>query len=81
MSFNILKFLSYNNNYILIQSFPPSVIKTIVIQNELIDEVEKDEPVKKKAKGNRNPDVDTSFLPDRDREEEENKLREELRQV
>jgi protein FAM50 len=65
----------------LIQSFPPSVIKTIVIQNELIDEVEKDEPVKKKAKGNRNPDVDTSFLPDRDREEEENKLHEELRQV
>lgn len=25
--------------------------------------------------------MDTSFLPDRDREEEENKLREELRQV
>jgi protein FAM50 len=37
--------------------------------------------LKKKAKGNKNPDVDTSFLPDRDREEEENKLREELRQV
>ncbi len=37
--------------------------------------------MKKKAKGNKNPDVDTSFLPDRDREEEENKLREELRQV
>ncbi|XP_021568296.1 protein FAM50A-like isoform X2 [Carlito syrichta] len=28
----------------------------------------------------KNPDVDTSFLPDRDREEEENRLREELRQ-
>ncbi|XP_012231069.1 protein FAM50 homolog [Linepithema humile] len=28
----------------------------------------------------KNPDVDTSFLPDREREEEENKLREELRQ-
>ncbi|KAL2791279.1 protein FAM50B [Daubentonia madagascariensis] len=27
----------------------------------------------------KNPDVDTSFLPDRDREEEENRLREELR--
>ncbi|XP_042536293.1 protein FAM50B [Dipodomys spectabilis] len=27
----------------------------------------------------KNPDVDTSFLPDRDREEEENQLREELR--
>lgn len=28
----------------------------------------------------KNPDVDTSFLPDREREQEENKLREELRQ-
>ncbi|CAG2188422.1 FAM50 [Mytilus edulis] len=28
----------------------------------------------------KNPDVDTSFLPDRDREEEENKLREQLRE-
>lgn len=28
----------------------------------------------------KNPDVDTSFLPDREREEEENQLREELRQ-
>lgn len=28
----------------------------------------------------KNPDVDTSFLPDREREERENKLREELRQ-
>ncbi|XP_014207756.1 protein FAM50 homolog [Copidosoma floridanum] len=36
------------------------------------------EPVVKKIK--KNPDVDTSFLPDREREEEENKLREELRQ-
>lgn len=35
-------------------------------------------PAKKKIK--KNPDVDTSFLPDRDREEEENRLREELRQ-
>uniref|UniRef100_A0A8C9TTV8 Family with sequence similarity 50 member A n=1 Tax=Scleropages formosus TaxID=113540 RepID=A0A8C9TTV8_SCLFO len=38
-----------------------------------------DVPVKKKKLG-KNPDVDTSFLPDRDREEEENRLREELRQ-
>ncbi|XP_047737182.1 protein FAM50A-B isoform X3 [Hyalella azteca] len=40
---------------------------------------EKDE---KKKKGGifKNPDVDTSFLPDREREEEENRLREELRQ-
>ncbi|KAK1898205.1 Protein FAM50A [Dissostichus eleginoides] len=36
-------------------------------------------PTKKKKLG-KNPDVDTSFLPDRDREEEENRLREELRQ-
>ncbi|XP_029169511.1 protein FAM50 homolog [Nylanderia fulva] len=36
------------------------------------------ETVVKKIK--KNPDVDTSFLPDREREEEENKLREELRQ-
>ncbi|KAF7990799.1 hypothetical protein HCN44_000604 [Aphidius gifuensis] len=34
-------------------------------------------PAKKVKK---NPDVDTSFLPDREREEEENRLREELRQ-
>ncbi|CAG9810768.1 unnamed protein product [Chironomus riparius] len=36
------------------------------------------EPVKKKIK--KNPNVDTSFLPDREREEADNKLREELRQ-
>ncbi|KAG5669083.1 hypothetical protein PVAND_016982 [Polypedilum vanderplanki] len=36
------------------------------------------EPVKKKIK--KNPNVDTSFLPDREREEAENKLREQLRQ-
>lgn len=35
-------------------------------------------PITKKIK--KNPDVDTSFLPDREREEEENRLREELRQ-
>lgn len=38
-----------------------------------------EEPPKKRKLG-KNPDVDTSFLPDRDREEEENRLREELRQ-
>ena len=37
------------------------------------------EPLPKKIR--KNPDVDTSFLPDRQREEEENQLREELRQV
>lgn len=40
--------------------------------------LQRDEPVIKKIR--KNPDVDTSFLPDREREEEENKLREELRQ-
>uniref|UniRef100_A0A3P8UNI9 Family with sequence similarity 50 member A n=1 Tax=Cynoglossus semilaevis TaxID=244447 RepID=A0A3P8UNI9_CYNSE len=39
---------------------------------------EDDVPPKKKL--GKNPDVDTSFLPDRDREEEENRRREELRQ-
>ncbi|XP_077457982.1 protein FAM50A [Stigmatopora argus] len=48
---------------------------------EEVEEEEEQEylPVKKKKLG-KNPDVDTSFLPDRDREEEENRLREELRQ-
>ncbi|KAJ8047213.1 Protein FAM50-like [Holothuria leucospilota] len=44
----------------------------------LKDDVE-EKPVKKKRIG-KNPDVDTSFLPDRDREEEEKKKREALRQ-
>lgn len=35
---------------------------------------------KKKLKITKNPDVDTSFLPDREREEEEKALREQLRQ-
>lgn len=39
-----------------------------------------DEPVLPRKKVRKNPDVDTSFLPDRDREEDENRLREELRQ-
>ncbi|XP_046919507.2 protein FAM50 homolog [Dermatophagoides farinae] len=39
-----------------------------------------DEPQNKKRKMMKNPDVDTSFLPDRVREEEENRLREQLRQ-
>lgn len=42
------------------------------------ENVQSNSPVIKKIK--KNPDVDTSFLPDREREEEENKLREELRQ-
>ena len=41
----------------------------------------KDEPESKKKRFGKNPNVDTSFLPDVDRDEEENKLRESLRQV
>uniref|UniRef100_M3Y1A3 FAM50A/XAP5 C-terminal domain-containing protein n=1 Tax=Mustela putorius furo TaxID=9669 RepID=M3Y1A3_MUSPF len=43
------------------------------------EELEREEVTTKKRKLGKNPDVDTSFLPD-DREEEENRLREELRQ-
>lgn len=39
-----------------------------------------DVPCKKKKIG-KNPDVDTSFLPDKEREDEENQMREQLRQV
>jgi len=35
---------------------------------------------RRKKKFGKNPDVDTSFLPDRDREDEDNMLREQLRQ-
>ncbi|KAF6201521.1 hypothetical protein GE061_003912, partial [Apolygus lucorum] len=41
------------------------------------EEEEEEVPVKKIRK---NPEVDTSFLPDREREEQETRLREELRQ-
>ncbi|KAJ1967672.1 hypothetical protein H4R35_006643, partial [Dimargaris xerosporica] len=37
-------------------------------------------PPAKKIKFNKNPDVDTSFLPDRERDEKERQVREELRQ-
>ena len=36
---------------------------------------------KRKKKFGKNPDVDTSFLPDRDREDEDNMMREKLRSV
>lgn len=39
-----------------------------------------DEKPAKRAKSRKNPNVDTSFLPDREREEEERRQREELRQ-
>ncbi len=45
------------------------------------DEEEKGEPELKRKRFGKNPDVDTSFLPDVERDEEENKLRETLRQV
>ncbi|XP_063427902.1 protein FAM50A-B-like [Mytilus trossulus] len=48
-------------------------------EEEEIIEIPKADTGKKKRLG-KNPDVDTSFLPDRDREEEENKLREQLRE-
>lgn len=37
-------------------------------------------PVVKKSKFGKDPNIDTSFLPDREREEEERRVREELRQ-
>lgn len=55
---------------------PPPPKKWITSDNEEDDDMAA--PIKKKVR--KNPDVDTSFLPDRDREEGENRLREELRQ-
>uniref|UniRef100_A0A674HEZ3 Protein FAM50A n=1 Tax=Taeniopygia guttata TaxID=59729 RepID=A0A674HEZ3_TAEGU len=49
-------------------------------EEEEEEEAEAPEEAPKKRKLGKNPDVDTSFLPDREREEEENRLREELRQ-
>ncbi|XP_011418059.3 protein FAM50A [Magallana gigas] len=51
-------------------------------EEEVEEEIPKEEVevTGKKKRLGKNPDVDTSFLPDRDREEEENKLREQLRQ-
>ncbi|CAN7994041.1 unnamed protein product [Ixodes pacificus] len=46
-------------------------------QDEEADEEDGEPPIKRKL--GKNPDVDTSFLPDRDREEDEKGLREELR--
>uniref|UniRef100_A0A8C2XCM3 Family with sequence similarity 50 member A n=1 Tax=Cyclopterus lumpus TaxID=8103 RepID=A0A8C2XCM3_CYCLU len=46
----------------------------------LLQMLHRHEEVSRKKYLGKNPDVDTSFLPDRDREEEENRLREELRQ-
>ncbi len=43
------------------------------------DDGDEDKP-SKRAKSRKNPNVDTSFLPDREREEAERRQREELRQ-
>lgn len=43
------------------------------------EEVSEDGPPSKKGKFRKNPNVDTSFLPDREREEAERKERERLR--
>ncbi|XP_071657392.1 protein FAM50A [Patagioenas fasciata] len=48
-------------------------------EEEPEEEEAPEEPPKRRKLG-KDPCVDTSFLPDRDREEEENRLREELRQ-
>ena len=50
------------------------------VEPEEEDEGE-DGPELKRKRFGKNPDVDTSFLPDVERDEEENKLREKLRQV
>lgn len=61
---------------------PPKVIQKPKIEDDSESSSDKkwteQEPAKKKIK--KNPNVDTSFLPDREREEAENKLREQLRQ-
>ncbi|KAJ8519511.1 hypothetical protein ONZ45_g3584 [Pleurotus djamor] len=48
--------------------------------DKVVEEVEDDSRASKKGKFRKNPDVDTSFLPDREREEAERKERERLRQ-
>ena len=49
-----------------------------VDDNDVDDDTE---PSLKRKRFGKNPDVDTSFLPDVERDEEENRLREKLRQV
>ncbi|KAJ8309316.1 hypothetical protein KUTeg_014190 [Tegillarca granosa] len=61
-------------------SFDPDEEEDDEDKEEIEEEEETFEDKKKKKRLGKNPDVDTSFLPDRDREEEENKMREQLRQ-
>ncbi|ELT94668.1 hypothetical protein CAPTEDRAFT_159933 [Capitella teleta] len=60
--------------------------KEVEVKIKIKKETEEEDEEEKKTKENerrkrfgKNPDVDTSFLPDRDREEEDARLREELR--
>lgn len=64
-------------------SFDPDEDEEEDEEEEEGEEEEEKEPVdilNKKKRLGMNPDVDTSFLPDRDREEAENKLREQIAQ-
>lgn len=45
-----------------------------------VDDDQEDEKSSKRPKFRKNPNVDTSFLPDRDREEDDRRERERLRQ-
>ncbi|KAH8107135.1 XAP5, circadian clock regulator-domain-containing protein [Cristinia sonorae] len=51
-----------------------------VVSNKNNNAEDEDSPSAKRPKTRKNPNVDTSFLPDRDREEAERREREELRQ-
>ncbi|XP_016000868.2 protein FAM50A-like isoform X2 [Rousettus aegyptiacus] len=53
---------------------------SFTLEEDKVAGEEEEEEEKMATKLGKNPDVDTSFLPDRDREEEENRIREELRQ-
>lgn len=55
---------------------PDSSTATAPANNDVDDET----PAAKRGKFRKNPNVDTSFLPDREREEAERKERERLRQ-
>ena len=62
----------------------PSTVEASVVNVGDDDDDDEDvdtEPTLKRKRFGKNPDVDTSFLPDVERDEEENRLREKLRQV
>jgi hypothetical protein len=73
-------------NIVIFQDKPvpkpgPSFVDPDDVDEEDEDEEGDDGPQLKRKRFGKNPDVDTSFLPDVERDEEENKLREQLRQV